>query len=81
MELDEETNRREETEEIKESNGREKRKCQETKKRSIEKWKIEDAPTRKKMAARIRTGEHDVSKNPVRERERESHVETEMRNT
>lgn len=36
------------------SNGREKRKYQETKKRSIEKWKIEDASTEKKMTAKIR---------------------------
>lgn len=33
-------------------------------KRSTEKWKIEDAPTAKKIAARIWRGENDISKNP-----------------
>jgi len=35
------------------SNGREKRKYQETKKCPIEKWKIEDASTKKKMTVKI----------------------------
>lgn len=44
----------------KRDNGRRKRKCQKTKERSIEKWKIEGAPTDKEIGVRIRRGEWHI---------------------
>lgn len=58
-----------------ENNSWEKRKCQETKKRSIEKWKIEDASTGKKMAAKTRvTYQRTEAESGVEERNVEHRV-------
>lgn len=58
--MKERTNRRKETGQIKEGRSR---KVQASEK-STEKWKIENAPTAKKIVARIWRVENDVSKNP-----------------